>query len=161
MRELDVAIQDAKKYSGKSTRLKLRRKKAGNDFQNLIHRKKITREFSRVGNKMKTTSQGANSETRNKLRALLIEQLKKKLQKQSSFHKLRITLKKVRYILEALDKPIGPIESIQRLLGEIHDLEILQSLLGTLPKAKIRQMTLSRRAVRAAKPAIHFALKQL
>lgn len=48
----------------------------------------------------------------------------------SDQHQLRIQAKKTRYILEAIGCKCEPLKELQGLLGDSHDMEILQELLG-------------------------------
>jgi CHAD domain-containing protein len=45
-------------------------------------------------------------------------------------HQLRIEAKKTRYILEAVGRKCEPLKELQGLLGDSHDMEVLQELLG-------------------------------
>jgi CHAD domain-containing protein len=48
----------------------------------------------------------------------------------SDQHQLRIQAKKTRYILEAIGRKCEPLKELQGLLGDSHDMEVLQELLG-------------------------------
>lgn len=50
-------------------------------------------------------------------------------------HVLRIQVKKTRYILEAVGRKCEALKELQGLLGDSHDMEILQELLGAHPRA--------------------------
>ena len=50
-------------------------------------------------------------------------------------HVLRIQAKKTRYLLEALGRKCESLKELQGLLGDSHDMELLQELLGPHPAA--------------------------
>ena len=54
----------------------------------------------------------------------------------TQFHRLRITLKKVRYGLEAIGQIRPQLERMQDILGHMHDLEVLQGLVGKKNRIK-------------------------
>jgi CHAD domain-containing protein len=70
-------------------------------------------------------------------------------------------MRKVRYALEAMGKPIDSMKPLQDALGAAHDLELLQVFTEKNLKLKAKQHSISRKAVRLAKPAIHFAVSKL
>ena len=76
-------------------------------------------------------------------------------------HELRVTLKKIRYALEAMGRPATPIKYLQDILGEVHDLETLLKLTGKNKKIKKEQQALSDEALLLMKPALRFALEHL
>ena len=88
-------------------------------------------------------------------------QLKRANAGAKSRHKLRILLKKLRYSLEAMDRPVVPLERIIKVLGDAHDLRRLQTLLYANTEVRAKRRKLNRKAERLTRPAIRFVLKQL
>lgn len=163
VRELDVAIQDANDYGIDSIKLTSRRKTKQTKLQKLINRNQrhnLAMQFFSLKNAALTLSPNL-SEARDNLRLQLNRQLERHIHGKTKLHRLRITMKKTRYALEALGRPVEPIKRLQTILGDAHDLEILQTLVGKNPKIKADQHVLNDKGVRLVKPALRFAVTQL
>jgi CHAD domain-containing protein len=74
-------------------------------------------------------------------------------------HRLRINVKKARYMLEATRRPVTSLVKLQDHLGRWHDLMVLSSVAGRtsrVTRARIREWMIARRLVRPAlRQAIH------
>jgi CHAD domain-containing protein len=76
-------------------------------------------------------------------------------------HQLRIEAKKARYVLEAVGCKCEPLKELQGLLGDSHDMEILQQLLGPHPGAAEIEARQREAALRIMKDAVHAAEAEL
>ena len=74
-------------------------------------------------------------------------------------HRLRISVKKARYVLEATNCPVTPLVKLQDHLGRWHDFMVLSSVAGRtsqITRARNREWMMARRLVRPAlRQAIH------
>jgi CHAD domain-containing protein len=76
-------------------------------------------------------------------------------------HRLRINVKKARYVLEATGRPVTPLVKLQDHLGRWHDLMVLSSVAGPtsqVTEALNREWMIARRLVR---PALRQAIRSL
>jgi CHAD domain-containing protein len=163
VRELDVAIQDADDYGIDSSQLTARRDTSRKKLRKKINRKQrqnlalLFRSFD-----VATLSRSPDlMKSRDNLRVRLNRNLKRHINEQTKLHRLRVAMKKIRYSLEALGKPVDPIKRLQNILGDAHDLEILQALVGKNRKVIVDQNSLNDKAVCLVKPTLRFAIAQL
>ena len=130
---MDVAILDANHYGIDSSELLTRRKAVQRKLQKLINsdqRNNLAKQLASLESVVSAISPTLLNTACYKLGLFLNKQLKRCIHGQISLHQLRITLKKVRYALEAMGRPATPIKHLQDILGDAHDLEILQKLTG-------------------------------
>lgn len=128
VRELDVAIQDAKKYRVKTKRLKKARRVVRRSLvrkSNSHHRKEITTLFAQALGEMRRHGEITLRPAVTSLRKRISPWKKRKLRADVDLHQLRIFTKKVRYSLEAMEHPASPLRDLQAALGRGHDLEVL------------------------------------
>lgn len=164
VRELDVAILDANRFGIDATKLIARQKIFQMKLQKRINRNQqnhLSTQLSAAENAAHAMSPIFLGEARDTLRARLNRQLDRHLHGQTKLHQLRIMMKKARYVLEALGRPVSPMKSLQDLLGDAHDLEFLQTLIGKNATIKAEQRSLNDKAIRVAKSALRFAVSQL
>ncbi len=164
VRELDVAILDAKQYGINSSVLIKKRKTNAKKLQmhiNRNHRKHLAKQLSEITKTVAEINPKLLNKAYKHLALQLNKQLKQNLNKETSLHQLRITLKKARYAIEAMGKPVKPLKELQQILGDAHDLETLQGFLGKNKKVKDAQQSLNGKAVPLVKPALLYALTQL
>jgi CHAD domain-containing protein len=69
-------------------------------------------------------------------------------------HRLRIALKKAKYVLEAIDRPTGVFEKVQRDLGRYRDLQVLLDYTGKHRRVTADAAVYLRRARRHLRPAL-------
>jgi CHAD domain-containing protein len=164
VRELDVAIEDAKSYEIDSSSMKLRRKLYQKKLRKLISKKKmetLLKELNAAERVAWSKSPILLTGTRYVLGKLIEKKIKHPIHSQRKLHSLRIDLKKIRYALEALGKSIDPIKPLQTLLGDAHDLEVLQKLSKKSSKAKIDQRVLNEKSMLLADSVLRFSAVQL
>ncbi len=163
-RELDVALEDASKYHFDGKKLKSQRQRASKKLRPLM--KKKLRE--KIENRIQQTVHwlGKHPEVNlttgfYRLRSKMIPMVRQSKPSNKKLHELRIDMKKTRYALEAIGKPIEPLRRLQGLLGRGHDLQILQGLLGKNKKIDLEMGAQFKKAKGAIGPALRFAIKQL
>jgi CHAD domain-containing protein len=164
VRELDVAILDANNYDINSKKIKLERKIAQEKLRKLINqdqRRNISQQFSEAKKKISIASPTSFSEAEDRLRMRLNHLLLQHVHGQKGLHQLRIAMKKVRYVLEAMGKAVGPMKGLQNILGDSNDLEFLQGFVGRNKQLKTEQHKLNDKAIILAGPTIRFAVRQL
>ncbi len=164
VRELEVAIQDANHFGIEFFDLKNRHKKAQRRIQNLISTKKIenfSKQFADAETRIKNIGPISFSIVKSELIIKIRRQLKLSLRGETEPHKLRIVLKKTRYALEAMGKPVQKMKLLQNVLGDEHDLVTLQTYVGKSAKIKRKQKFFHDQATPLIKPALRFAMAQL
>lgn len=163
VRDLDVAILAAKKFGVEYERLRKERKEHQKKLRTLLTPKRRTRLEKQLALVLKTAKAEtpiALSKARQKLKLRLNKELSQNLENQKSLHHIRLTLKKARYALEAMAKPVDPLKQVQTVLGSAHDLERLQTLTKKNRRIKSEWSELNDKAIPLVKPAIRFALRQ-
>lgn len=124
-RDLDVAVELAQNYQFPVEDIEERRKKANSKMIQKLNDPKIM-HLVRAFKKLSRDPSLKKINTEN-----TIQRLKDELIETSKFpddlHALRITLKKVRYFLEALNKDVEPFKKYQDILGEVNDLKMFLS----------------------------------
>lgn len=155
-RDLDVAILNAKKYGLGSKKLIEVKKSV---------RKKTLREMKKFNIKLLHHAPNANimvtyKRMMRKLN-LQLEEFQKIEMTDKKIHQLRITIKKVRYGLEAIGHPYLKLQKMQDLLGNIHDLEVLQKLKGKHKKIQTDKKVATEEFMRSYKSLLNFIRKTL
>lgn len=159
VRDLDVAIGNAKDYGIDSHELKIKRKQKSKAARRLLQdkKKKIIKDLKLIPhkfeNKVNLKQTSANLKE-------AITQYDHQL-KDEELHQVRISLKKVRYLLEAVGKPVDPLRKIQDQLGEVHDLQVLSEYFDNNPHLKNDKKIKSLTARKAVKSAFTLATQQL
>ena len=171
VREMDVALSDANHYQIKTTCLIPERMKAVKKLQKLVNkksRKDLKRLLIKARRSVHKMSAIQVTDAREKLSLSLHRQLAEDIESPAKLHRLRIAVKKARYAIDAMGEtnhPDGrskhPMKKLQDVLGEAHDLELLQSLTGKNSKIRAKQNRLNGKAIRLSKPTLNFAVSQL
>lgn len=163
-RELDIAIQDATHYHLKTKKLKSRRRSTKNILFSKIgskHGKKIQHKLKKAVRQMQSHPELNLTVGLSQLRGRLIPWLRKTRIDDKDLHRLRVTIKKTRYALEAIGKPVQPLRNLQGPLGRGHDLKVLQELTEKNTKAQSAAAAHYKKARQVIQPALRFAIKQL
>jgi CHAD domain-containing protein len=130
-RDLEVAIANAKKYGIGNRKLKKAKKSA---------RKKTKKKMQLFNEKSlrETSQKNLLMKYKNMMKELNLEleDFESIEMTNKQFHRFRITLKKVRYGLEAIGQIRPQLERMQDILGHMHDLEVLQGLVGKKNRIK-------------------------
>ncbi len=135
-RLLDVAVIDARSFGLDGTALRERVEEAGRDvIEGLGERIEIAR-------RLRAASSGLAASTRDRIdegigrRIEAVRTAKSEARKgKPELHRMRIELKKSRYLIDALGGSGDFVKPVQELIGRAHDLEVLQGLLGFEPRA--------------------------
>lgn len=159
IRQLDVAAIDAKSYGLKVRHFKIERRQAIKKAQASVSRKSRKDIHRKIGALIAMTDKFSASKLRPPGVALL-RQLNDRYRRRD-LHKLRIAVKKARYVLESLEIPSEPLAELQESMGRIHDLKVLRKLAGRSKKAETDLKAFKRKAGRQFLPALEFAKQKL
>jgi CHAD domain-containing protein len=164
IRELDVAIQTADHFGFETRELKKKCKDSRRKLSDWFSQDQsdyFSFQFAEAKYIVSTTSSILVDEARDNLREHLVQQLKAHVHGQSKLHQLRISMKKTRYVLEAMGRPTEALKGFQELLGKSHDLEFLQQMIGKKHRLKAEKNEFNRQAIMLAGPTFQFAIEQL
>jgi CHAD domain-containing protein len=178
VREIDVAISDANHYRIKSAQMIPQRMHAVKKLKKLVKaeaRKDLKKLLVHAARALRLIGPLRMKEAKVKLTRTLHTQLNQHMDGPATFHKLRITVKKARYAIEAMGVPIHPMDrsnhpivapnhpmkKLQDFLGKAHDLELLQGFTGKKARIKRKQKVLNAKALLLSTPALNFAVSQL
>ncbi len=164
LRQLDVAIADAKFYRLPVGDLKVRRKEARKAADVALAPKLgdiLEKELGRLVRLLNERDGVGAVEGASKL----LERVKtpKALAHgvKAEFHRFRIFIKKVRYTIEAFGLQPGRVKTLHDRLGKAHDLEVLQRLVGKNGAVRKDETLCRKRAAKIAGPAVRFARERL
>jgi CHAD domain-containing protein len=135
-RELDVAIADAAQYDIDCKQLKKKRRKVTSDVTKYLtkgRRKRLGKRIRRAVERVHAADTLDLTRPVTKLRRELKEWMASPPQELEQYHDLRLSLKKARYALEALDRPATALKPLQEQLGRLHDLHVLRGYVGDHP----------------------------
>ena len=166
-RELDVALEEAKKYKLKTADIKALRKKSKQELALFLKEKKkkkilaaLRLMIENIG--VATAKSSLNpSAVHSKLMNQLQFWTEHSPHTTAELHRCRIQLKKARYVLEWLNCPVAPLVKAQNSLGKIHDLDLLGKYAphdAHVSKDKHREM---KKAEKLTEPALSFALTKI
>ncbi len=164
VRELDVALQDANHFHLKSSALKRLRKKAQKKMRqhlNFGQTQKIKNGFSLVESAIQIGDPVSLTNSWKSLLDQLQHQVKRDANGKIKLHQLRVVIKKVRYTLEVIGSSTVTMEPLLEILGDAHDLEFLQTIVGKNKKVRTAYRKLNTKAVELIKPVLHSALDEL
>lgn len=163
VRELDVAIKDAKAYGLDPAPLKARRSAERKRLRRALmgeKTKELLRGMASVAETMKRHPAQKSPKPLAELRRKLAPWGAAAPPKEARLHELRIAVKKTRYALEALGKPVKPLKALQDALGKTHDLAVLQGHLGPSAAAQRDLRRYAAKSMRLARPALRSTLRQ-
>lgn len=130
LRDLDVGLEHSREFSLNPTELADQRRELSRRLRARIRKKDraaVRRELGRAEKHLKKRleSELEFSVFLANLRLLLSHRLTPK-----NGHRVRIELKRVRYLLEALRLPVAHLTCLQEFLGDWHDLQVLEQKYG-------------------------------
>ena len=164
VRELDVAIKDAKRMNIDTADLRTRRKKAKSKLHPVLNeenRKKLDKRLRSAAKIVESSCPIELELAQRHIHRLLKNINRQKVFKPSGLHPLRIIMKKIRYGLEAMGHPVDPIKRLVAILGRIHDLEFLQSQVAKNSKIRNARHKLRQKALPLIELALLFSIGQL
>lgn len=159
VRDLDVAIKNAKLYGLSTSDLKKKRKKNSKAALEFIeeNKKKVFNNLDKSAlqfeKKFDLKSAAGTLKTKLKNFDHPLED--------HELHKVRIGLKKVRFLLESTGKSVIRLKKVQDQLGEVHDLQVLSEFYKKNPHLKNDQRIKSLTAKRTVRPLFKEASRQL
>lgn len=129
VREVDVAIDDSKSFNFNTRHLKRMRDKRRQALKKYLERRKgkLLRHLEASADCRLTTR--SMQDGVGKLIGEL-SSMRNGCSTKAKMHKLRIRIKRARYLMEAFDEDTGSLRELQSLLGRVHDLELLRDLAG-------------------------------
>jgi CHAD domain-containing protein len=155
-RDLDVAIENARNYGLRTGKLERAQKKA---------RKKSKRVLKAFNPMLLKRPPNKNILMAYKIMMRKLTEALASLEKmdmdKKQLHLFRITLKQVRYGLEAVGLVQENLQKLQDLLGRIHDLEKLQKLKGKNTRIKKDEDKAIQKVVASYEPVIRAVRKIL
>jgi len=164
LRQLDVAIADAKFYRLPVVDLKARRKEARKAADIALAALPVDVLGKELGRLVRLLNERDGGGAR-KGASKLLERVKtpKALARGSKaeFHEFRIFMKKVRYTIEAFGLQPGRVKTLHDQLGKAHDLEVLQRLVGKNGVVRKDEAMHRKRAAKIAGPAVRYARERL
>jgi CHAD domain-containing protein len=163
-RELDVARSDAKKYHIKTKKIRALRRCTQDHLMRKISAESCKKILSQLEKAISRIEKHPEINIKPGLKALRKEFYpwkKKDFFPNKELHRFRIIVKKTRYALEAVGQEIQPLKKIQNLLGQGHDLEVLQALSKKNKKIQIDVDLRYAKARKIIKPTLCFILEKL
>ncbi len=163
IRELDVAIQDTITYGIKMPNLCSERNKALKQAIRILHRASVCKLSKRI------TAFARSVEGPLRLRTALdplVKQLMRSRKEirplsQQHAHRMRLLLKKSRYVLESIGSVPSLLINTQQLLGRLRDLSMLQSRVGTARTIQADTAVIRKRLQVDLGPALELAAQKL
>jgi CHAD domain-containing protein len=164
LRQLDVAIADAKYYRLPVGDLKARRKEARKAADVALAPKLGDVFYKKLGRLVRLLNEhDGGGAVKGASKLLERVETPKALARGSKaeFHRFRIFMKKVRYTIEAFGLQPGRVKTLHDRLGKAHDLEVLQRLVGKNDAVRKDEIMCRKRAAKIAGPAVRFARGRL
>ncbi len=164
LRQLDVAIADAKFYRLPAGDLKARRKEARKAADFALAAKPVDVLGKELGRLVRLLNERDGVGAVKGASKLLerVETLKgPEPGEKTEFHLFRIFMKKVRYTIEAFGLQPGRVKTLHDLLGKAHDLEVLQQFVGKNGAVRKDEALYQKRAAKIAGPAVRYARGRL
>lgn len=155
VREIDVLAQDAKSFELQVQGLETEHDRARRALRRFLLRYSRRSLLSPISKQAEAIHLSQID-----MKPLLTKRLKtferhvRKNKKKSEMHELRISLKKLRYVLEAVGSGTKAQRDLQGLLGRVHDLEVLRDRMGKSKQVKKEQERLAKLASKQLEPVL-------
>lgn len=161
LRDLDVTWQTVGGPRDRSLRkLRQRKKKEVAARLHRPYRERLARLTRDVAEDLRRSHRASSPDPLLRLRRHLDEWAAIPPRSPSGYHRLRITVKKIRYTLETAGRPVSQIKKFQDALGRVHDVETLRHLPRPLA-TRSQQETAVRAAKRMLGPALRDSRREL
>ncbi len=163
LRALDVAVGDAEKFEIKHSSLKKLRKKTRKKFIVVLKEFNIEKMLSEIDKVASDVAEAPDFDFARALAGLRRRLMPLRYGHTSlkRLHQLRIEVKKTRYVLEALGRPVHPLRVFQGWLGRVHDIEVLEDRALSNSRTQRDRAECLRKSNKLAGPALRFAFQQL
>lgn len=128
-RELDVLKEDSKTYSFKAKKIKNQGEKVDHKLQKTLTKKfreNLEQDLGILAQHWQVPSASQSAKIREQILVAIKKWPEQFPQKKSDLHSIRIDAKKMIYRLEILGEYNQDLKDLQKHLGRVHDLEILE-----------------------------------
>jgi CHAD domain-containing protein len=163
-RKYDVALADAHRFHAPTTRIRRRLDAArrhvvaalrrGRRRTHLRHLRRAVRDARRLDPAVIRLGIA-------RLRRRLAHALQRPPARNQTRHRLRINVKRARYLLEAAGRPVAPLVTLQDALGRWHDLMVLAEISGRTAGLAEARADAWRKAERQLRPGLRSAIRGL
>jgi len=163
-RMLDVALIDARHYGADTAALEKRIARTRSSLRTALKPKRtgrLIRRLERVERAIPGASFERLSPWLQNIEWELAYRLIQPPDTPEGRHQLRIQIKKARYLIESLGHRSRTLQKLQDHLGREHDLDVLQTLVGRVPRATKDHRRARSGANRVMAPALRSALRTL
>lgn len=163
-RMYDVAIRDGERFRRKVGNLRRDRRAARDAVRKLLRRRWRKGSFSGVEEALRDLDRVPRPSLvprLERLRADLKKAARHAARSDRARHRLRLALKKARYVLDLFHRPVPTLEALQKRLGRWHDYVVLIELTGRSRRVAAARDDQWKRAARCAPRAILDALRAL
>jgi CHAD domain-containing protein len=166
-RKYDVALEDAARFKQGTRKIEKRLKTARTNVVAVLKSDKRERYVAHLRKAIQDCGQLSPrlfAPRIARLQRSLVKTMRHPPRSDPARHRLRIAIKKARYILEAFDHDIAGLNALQEHLGRWHDLMVLAAMSGhpkELVDARERQWRLAEKDLHATLPQTVRALSRL
>ena len=163
-RTLDIALKDAKRYRVDTGAIEKSRERADEELRRALKPARVKSLLARLREAEEGMAHASFDRLAHWLESLEWEiayRLMVAPRTPDERHELRIQLKKVRYVIESLGRRSPSLQKLQDQLGKEHDLAVLQSLAGRIPRAAQDERAARTRANRIRPAALRSAMLHL
>jgi len=164
MRQLDVAIGDAQKLRFDPKKLHLQRALATTGLHHQLEPERINKLVKHLGSAASCVNKTREKDVRAFLKTLegkVTRRFGQLPKTKAGRHRLRILVKKVRYLIESFGERSDVLEHLQDHLGRERDLSNFQSIFGKTKDLHRQEAGEIAGAEQALAPALRSALKKL
>lgn len=163
-RKYDVALEDAERYNRPTRAIERKLSAARRKVIRAVRhkdRRRYARHLERALDDFSALQEAGFAPRIAELAARLGAAMRQPPKTNAARHRLRINVKKARYLLEAARRPAARLERLQDHLGRWHDLMVLSTVTGRRVNVTAACARERRLADRCLRPALHEALREL
>ena len=160
VRDLDVAIRNAKAYNLDNSDLKKERKHLRKKVSKSLRPKKLHKLNLKVKSATNQVNQHPDVPARAQKMIKRLHEWEHPLDTEE-LHPFRKTIKEVRYLLEATGQKTDYLINLQEHLGKVHDLEVFARFYEKNPTIEKEREVVIKESKKLTNPAIKRALAQL
>jgi CHAD domain-containing protein len=163
-RQWDVTLKGARKYHLSESALLKDQRAAGAELQKILRRPEIQRlplELRLYGQSLGAERVSVQKKKLRKIRRELKAWLQKKHFSKNELHKLRVSMKKIRYVFESLNIPVEKLKELQDRLGTCHDLMVLSKYFDQPKQVLKEERQEIKKVQKRIRPALRSSLEVL